>query len=167
MKYKNIIFGSIFIFLTLLAIGISNSFYFSKLILYGFCCLLLMIYICVFGYKKSLIIYGLNSLILLLSFHLSPTSLVYILLFGPYAFFKYFIEEKSFKLRDETLIKLSYFNLSLLLLYKPMNELLLNKSDVNLFVLSIILYNLVFIGIDYLLTCSLTYIERFAKDKLK
>ncbi len=153
----------IFLLVPLIFITLSNlipqiGFVFSTL-----SCLFLMVEICINGVQKSLIVYLINSILLVLIFKFNSSTLLFIFLFGFYAFFKYFLEKKTLRLGDETLIKLIYFNISILFLFNHLNLFIFNKIEIRYPVFAIILYNIVFILIDLLLTYSLTYIEKYIK----
>ena len=165
MSFKNIFYGSIFSLSPVIFIAISSFLPETRLILCALCCLLSMLYICIFGVKKSIFIYFMNSSLLFLIFGFKAQTSLYMFLFGFYAFFKYIIERKTLRLQEETSIKLIYFNISILFLYKQIKIFIANNNEINHPALAIILYNIIFILIDILLTQSLTLTEKYIKNK--
>jgi len=154
---------NLFLFLPLVFMLSSILFPQGKLVLCTLCCLFSMIQICILGTEKSLLAYGGTSLFLILLFGFTATSILYVFLFGGFAFFKYFIEKKTLRLGDELLIKLICFNIFLLFFYKYLNIFFINRNEVAHPIFAIILYNLIFALIDLILTYSLTFIEERLK----
>ncbi|MCL2321262.1 MAG: hypothetical protein FWC47_04055 [Oscillospiraceae bacterium] len=160
MSLKSIFYGSIFLLSPVILVAISSFVPETRLVLCTLCCLLSMIYICIFGVKKSIFVYFMNSSLLFLIFGLKAQTVLYMFLFGFYAFFKYIIERRTLKLQEETSIKLIYFNISILFLYKQINIFIASNSEISHPGLAIILYNIIFILVDILLSQSLTLIYK-------
>lgn len=150
---------NLFLFFPLFLILLSVLFPQINLVSCTLCCLSSMIQLCVMGMRKSLLTYGGTSLILIILFGFSSPSILYIFLFGGYGFFKYFIESRTLRLGDEILVKLACFNCSLLFLYEYLNIFFINKSEVSHPIYALLLYNFIFILIDFILTYSLTFVE--------
>ena len=165
MSLKNIFYGSILSLSPMIIMTLSSLIPETRLVLCTLCCFLSMLSICILGIKKSLFIYFMNSSLLFLILGFKAQTVLYMFLFGFYAFLKYFIERKTLRLHEETSIKLIYFNVSILFLYRQINIFIVNNSQITHPGFAIILYNIIFILMDIVLTNSLTLVEKYKKNK--
>jgi hypothetical protein len=109
--------------------------------------------------KNSILVYVASSIIaLILGF--KGTALAYLLFFGLYGIIKYYIERIR-KLLFEIILKLAFFNLSMLILYfiskTFLNSLLITKLPIYFVIIAV---QIAFILYDYALTTIIAFINK-------
>jgi hypothetical protein len=164
---RNIAFGGIFTALSILLIYLAATLPINKLIMLGLASCIIPLSIITTNIKNSLIVYTASSILSL--FIVLPTgiTLSYIMLFGIYGFIKYLTE----KLRNapvEILLKLLFFNSSVLLTYSIYSTLFTDIIKINLPTIPlIIVLQFIFVVYDYILTVFINYANKNLLNKLK
>ena len=157
--------GGIFAALSILFIYLSSILPTNKLALLTLSSFIVIASIITIGIKASFIMYASVSILSIFLVSSKGIALIYIMFFGLYGFFKFFIE-KLRKLPLEIFIKILFFNVIVVLIYSLYERLFIGVIDLSRFKFSIYLLiiaiQIVFIIYDYILTLFVTYFN----DKL-
>lgn len=167
MKSKHLALGGIFTAISLIFLYLSTLISINKLFLLGLASCVIPLSIITTNIKNSLIVYTATSILTFILVPSKAISILYVLLFGIYGFVKYFIE----KLRNtpiEILLKLLFFNTSLLLVYSLYNALFTEIIQIKFSVIILImLLQAFFILYDYVLTAFVSYSNKNLVKKIK
>lgn len=162
MKVENITLGGLFTAIGFILIYISSILPISKLFILSTACIIIPISIIKTNLKTGLLVYISTSILsLLLGFKIQTLS--YIMFFGIYGFIKLVIEKlNNFVL--EIILKILYFNISLISFYFLVDEFFnlkfsFNKLNISIYLIFLVL-NIIFIIFDYALTFFITYFHK-------
>lgn len=157
---KFITYGGVFTALGMILIYVSAYLPTSKLSLLCVTSLIIIFSILTIGSKYSLIVYFATSSLSLIIIGFKAAPITYIIFFGIYGFVKLYTEKLKNRV-IEYIIKYLYFNLAITIFY------LLYKSifgfAVNLkypIIILIVIFEIVFIVFDYILTLFISYASK-------
>lgn len=153
--------------LSICLLYLTNIIPINKLFILGLSSCLITICILITNTKISFLVYlGVS----LLSFFLLPNkgiAISYLIIFGLYGFVKYFVECKR-NVPIEFLLKLLYFNVSLLISYSLYSALFIHVIKINLPIYGLlIVLQVIFIIYDYALTTFIAYANKNILRKIK
>lgn len=150
-RSKYIAKGGFFTSLTVIILYVSSIIPTSKLTLLSITTSIISISILSINIRSSFIVY-MASFILSFILGLKGLSITYLLFFGLYAFMKYYIEGLR-KLFLELLLKLTFFNVSMLILFYIYKHMLHHIPSINIpYYILLIILQIIFIIFDYALT---------------
>lgn len=114
--------------------------------------------------KYGLMVYISTSLLAFLLIGVRWNVIIYIVFFGAFGFIKYYIE-KIRKLILEYILKLIYFNITLVIIYLVFNVLFTTWAKINIsFYLAVIMLQVIFLFYDYFLSVFISYISTRLKN---
>lgn len=138
----------------------------SKIYILGVASCLIPLSVLITNIKNSFIVYFATGLISFLILGFKGSVLAYIIFFGLYGFIKYYIE----RLRNiplEVILKLTYFNVSIAIIFYIYELFFTGLLKINLPIYQvIIMLQFVFIIFDYALTLFIAYVTKHL-SKLK
>ena len=158
-KASNMAKGGVFTALTILFLYISSIVPINRFYLLGLASCIIPLSIIWTNVRNSVLVY-LSSGLLSILFGFRGSALAYIIFFGLYGFIKYYVE-KLRKAPLEFVLKFTFFNLCLFLLYFLYNlfSFGLPKMNIPIYYVVIVL-QLIFIIYDYALTMFISYVNR-------
>jgi len=157
--------GGLFTSLTVIILYISSIIPTSKLTLLAITTSIISISILSIDIRASFIVY-ISCFILSFILGLKGLSISYLLFFGLYAFMKYYIEglRKPFL---EILLKLIFFNISMLILFYIYKQLSFPIPSMNIpYYILLVILQVIFIIFDYALTLIISQITIYIKKIL-
>jgi hypothetical protein len=114
--------------------------------------------------KYSLMVYASTSILAFLLIGIRWNVMVYIVFFGAFGFIKYYIE-KIRKLILEYVLKLIYFNITLVIIFLVFHVLFTTWTNINIsFYLAILMLQVIFLFYDYFLSVFISYINTRFKN---
>ena len=158
--------GGIITALGVILIYLSSIVPTSKLYLLSIASALIPFSIITLNIKSALLIYAATSILSLLLRGITGTVIIYIVFLGLYGFVKYYVERLR-KTFIEIILKLFYFNLSILLIFTIYKFVLFSTPTIKLPLYAVlIIMQLIFIIYDYALTAFIAYINKNFIKKL-
>ncbi|MDD3224207.1 MAG: hypothetical protein PHX70_05800 [Clostridium sp.] len=155
--------GSIYTALSVVCIYLSSIIPTTKLYVLGIAACVIPISIITTGVRNSLLVYLASSLLSLLIIGLKWNVLAYIILFGSYGFIKFYIEKIN-KLPIELILKLLFFNISLVVMYFLYKLLFMDVLKLKLPIAAVlVMIQLIFLLCDYAITLFIAYTRKRLK----
>ncbi|SKA84299.1 hypothetical protein SAMN05428976_106154 [Clostridium sp. USBA 49] len=162
-KTVNIARGGLFTALGVLFIYLSIISPTNKLYLLGIASCIIPLSILTTNLKNSFLIYLSTSFLSLLLTGIKGNVIAYIVFFGLYGFVKYYIE-KLRKIPLEIVLKLLFFNTSIVILYIISKAFFNNILNMNISIYIILIgIQFAFFIFDYALTLFISYLQRRIK----
>lgn len=159
-RTRKITRGGLFTALSLLCVYISTIIPTSKLYLLGIASCILIISVITTGIKNSIIVYVATSVLCIILIGIKWNVLAYVILFGSYGFMKYYIERLN-NLVLETILKLVFFNVAVLIIYYLFILLLGTKPNVKIpLAFAYIMLQPIFLICDYAITLFISYMRK-------
>lgn len=159
-KSINIARGGLFTALGVLFIYLSTIIPTSRLYVLGLSSCIIPMSIIMTNLKNGFIIYLATSLLSLLLVGFKGNVIAYIIFFGLYGFIKFYVE----RLRNipyEIILKLVFFNVSLLIIYLLAKLFFQDLIKINVSIyMAILAAEFIFMIFDYVLTLFIAYVNR-------
>lgn len=159
-KASHIAKGGMITALTIIILYAGNIITVNTFFLLGIACALIPLCVLITDVRTATVVYGSSAV---LAFLIIPDKLIclyYVLFFGPYGLIKLIIEKKD-SIVMEIILKLAYYNATLVLGYILYTNLFAPNIDMKLPIFAVILVaNIAFIILDYTLTVFSNYIKR-------
>lgn len=161
-KASNMSKGGLFTALTIIFLYISSIVPINRFYLLGLAACIIPLSIISTNVKNSVLVYVSSSLLSLV-FNFRGSAIAYIIFFGAYGFIKYYVE-KLRKTPLEFVLKLSFFNFCLYLMYFLYKLFSYELPSISLPIYyALIIFQFVFIIYDYALTMFISYANKKVK----